>query len=66
MQTHPKNSIKTRCYVILQGRLLSKRKAMDEGRASQRLIDGMENLKARFRVKVEHPFRVIKLQFGFA
>ena len=30
------------------------------------LIDKVEKLKARIRAKVEHPFRVIKRQFGFA
>jgi transposase, IS5 family len=29
-----------------------------------RLIDEIERLKARIRAKVEHPFRVIKRQFG--
>jgi IS5 family transposase len=43
-----------------------KRKALDKSRASQRLIDELEKLKASVRAKAEHPFRVIKLQFGFA
>jgi IS5 family transposase len=43
-----------------------KRKALDKSRASQRLIDELEKLKASIRAKAEHPFRVIKLQFGFA
>jgi IS5 family transposase len=43
-----------------------KRKALDKSRASKRLIDELETLKASIRAKVEHPFRVIKLQFGFA
>jgi IS5 family transposase len=43
-----------------------KRKALDKNRASKRLIDELEKLKASIRAKAEHPFRVIKLQFGFA
>ncbi len=38
-----------------------KRKALDKRRASQRLIDELEKLKASVRAKAEHPFRVIKL-----
>ena len=29
-------------------------------------MDKLEQTKARIRAKVEHPFRVIKLQFGHA
>jgi IS5 family transposase len=43
-----------------------KRKALDKSRASQRLIDELETLKASFRAKAEQPFRMIKLQLGFA
>ena len=43
-----------------------KRKALDKNRTSQRLIDELEKLKASIRAKAEHPFRVIKQQFGFA
>jgi IS5 family transposase len=43
-----------------------KRKALDRNHASQRLFDELEKLKARIRAKAEHPFRVIKQQFGFA
>ena len=41
-----------------------KRKALDKTRPSQQLIDQLETIKARIRAKVEHPFRVIKRQFG--
>ncbi|WIV96131.1 IS5 family transposase [Kinneretia aquatilis] len=41
-----------------------KRRALDKGRESNRLIDELEKLKASIRAKVEHPFRVIKRQFG--
>lgn len=33
-------------------------------RESNRLIDELERLKASIRAQVEHPFRVIKRQFG--
>jgi IS5 family transposase len=41
-----------------------KRRALDKSRESNRLIDELERLKASIRAKVEHPFRVIKRQFG--
>jgi IS5 family transposase len=41
-----------------------KRRALDKTRRSHQLIDQLERLKASVRAKVEHPFRVIKHQFG--
>jgi IS5 family transposase len=41
-----------------------KRRALDKTRESNRLIDELERWKASIRAKVEHPFRVIKRQFG--
>ena len=41
-----------------------KRAALDKTRRSHELIDELERLKASIRAKVEHPFRVIKRQFG--
>ena len=41
-----------------------RRRALDKSRESNRLIDELERLKASIRAKVEHPFRVIKRQFG--
>ena len=41
-----------------------KRKALDKSRRSHELIDEIEQLKASVRAKVEHPFRVLKRQFG--
>jgi IS5 family transposase len=41
-----------------------KRRALDKSRLSNQLIDQLERLKASVRAKVEHPFRVIKRQFG--
>jgi IS5 family transposase len=42
-----------------------KRKALDKTKASHALKDKLEKVKAGVRAKVEHPFRVIKCQFGF-
>ena len=44
-----------------------KRKSLDNVNSPiDALIDKIEKLKAGIRAKVEHPFRVIKRQFGFA
>ena len=40
------------------------RKALDTSDPRQRLSDEIERIKARIRAKVEHPFRVVKRQFG--
>ena len=42
-----------------------KRKALDKSTKLGALTDEIEHLKASIRAKVEHPFRVIKRQFGF-
>ena len=42
-----------------------KRRALDRSRGSHQLIEQLEQIKASIRAKVEHPFRVIKRQFGF-
>lgn len=42
-----------------------KRKALDKNDEADALLDKAEKLKAGIRAKVEHPFRVIKRQFGF-
>jgi IS5 family transposase len=42
----------------------SKRKALNKSKPSHALRDKLEKLKASIRAKVEHPFRVIKCQFG--
>jgi transposase, IS5 family len=42
-----------------------KRKALSKDNEADALTDKAEKLKARIRAKVEHPFRVIKRQFGF-
>ena len=42
-----------------------KRRALDKNSAWGSLLDKAEQLKASVRAKVEHPFRVIKCQFGY-
>jgi transposase, IS5 family len=42
-----------------------KRRALNRDNAADALIDQAERLKAGIRAKVEHPFRVIKRQFGY-
>jgi transposase, IS5 family len=42
-----------------------KLKAMPEGKAKERL-QAVEKAKAAIRARVEHPFRVVKRQFGYA
>jgi IS5 family transposase len=42
-----------------------KRKALNKDNEADALTDKAEKLKAGIRAKVEHPFRVIKRQFGF-
>ena len=41
-----------------------KRKALNKSKPSHALREKLEKLKASIRAKVEHPFRVIKCQFG--
>ena len=41
-----------------------KRKALDTTRKWARLLEKAEQIKASVRAKVEHPFRVVKQQFG--
>jgi IS5 family transposase len=41
-----------------------RRRALDNGNEIDALVDQVEKLKAGVRAKVEHPFRVIKRQFG--
>jgi IS5 family transposase len=42
-----------------------KRKALDKANAIDAMVDQVEKIKASIRAKVEHPFRVIKRQFGY-
>jgi IS5 family transposase len=41
-----------------------KRKVLDMGNPREAITEKIEKIKARIRAKVEHPFRVIKRQFG--
>ena len=41
-----------------------RRKQLDKTQLIDRLTDQLERIKASIRAKVEHPFRVIKRQFG--
>jgi IS5 family transposase len=43
-----------------------KRKALNMRKRLDRLREQLEQLKASARAKVEHPFRVVKQQFGYA
>lgn len=42
-----------------------KRRALDKNSPWGNLLDKVEQMKASVRAKVDHPFRVIKCQFGF-
>ncbi len=42
-----------------------KRKALDKSTPMGAVLDKLEQTKSRIRAKVEHPFRVIKRQFGY-
>ena len=42
-----------------------KRRALRKNKTVDALIDKLEKIKASIRAKVEHPFRVIKCQFGY-
>ena len=41
------------------------RRALDKDKPLDDLIDQLERTKVRIRAKVEHPFRVLKQQFGY-
>ena len=41
-----------------------KRRALDKSKKLDALVEQLEHLKASIRAKVEHPFRVVKRQFG--
>lgn len=54
---------KTRWSVAMRP---GKRRALDPERELHQLMEKAEKLKASIRAKVEHPFRVVKQQFGYA
>lgn len=43
----------------------SKRRKLDKSKRLDRIYGKIERLKAQVRAKVEHPFRVLKCQFGY-
>ena len=53
--------IKTHWHVAMRP---GKRKLLDKSTPMGAILDQLEQIKARIRAKVEHPFRVIKRQFG--
>ncbi|KVT49594.1 IS5 family transposase [Burkholderia ubonensis] len=55
--------IKVQWHIAMR---LSKRRPLNKDTALGELLEQCEKLKARIRAKVEHPFRVIKRQFGHA
>jgi IS5 family transposase len=54
--------IQAQCHGAMR---LGKRRVLDKAAPMGRVLDELEHVKARIRTKVEHPFRVIKRQFGF-
>jgi IS5 family transposase len=42
-----------------------KRRVLDKSRPLDALVDQVERIKAGIQAKAEHPFRVIKRQFGY-
>lgn len=55
--------IKAKWHVAMKP---GKRRALDKSTAVGELLDKLEKTKAGIRAKVEHPFRVLKQQFGYA
>jgi transposase, IS5 family len=53
--------VKTKWHIAMRP---GKRRALNRDTALGQLLDERERVKARIRAKVEHPFRVIKRQFG--
>lgn len=54
--------IQVHCHVALRP---GKRNVLDKSTPMGVILDKLEKAKARIRAKVEHPFRVIKRQFGY-
>lgn len=62
VEKRPEAGTKVRWHVAMRP---GKRRVLDKTRELDRLRDQLEALKASACAKVEHPFRVIKRQFGF-
>jgi transposase, IS5 family len=54
--------IKANWHVVIRP---GKRRTLDKSSPMGAVLDQLEHIKARIRAKVEHPFRVIKRQFGY-
>ena len=54
--------IKVNWHVAMRS---GKRRVLDKTTPMGRVLEELEHVKARIQAKVEHPFRVIKRQFGF-
>ena len=63
-QAPPKKALHHAHWHVAMGP--GKRRALNKENAADAMIDKAGKLKASIRAKVEHPFRVIKRQFGFA
>jgi len=62
IEKRPDSKAHVRWHVAMRP---GKRKALDKSNEADAMLDKAEKLKAGIRAKVEHPFRVIKRQFGF-
>ena len=61
MQKRPEAKADVNWHVAMKP---GKRKALDLNDPAQAITDKIERVKASIRAKVEHPFRVVKKQFG--
>ena len=50
------------CHIAMKP---GKCKALDKANAIDAMVDQVKKIKASIRAKVEHPFRIIKRQFGY-
>ena len=62
IEKRPDSKAHVRWHVAMRP---GKRKALEKSNEADAMLDRAEKLKAGIRAKVEHPFRVIKRQFGF-
>lgn len=58
---HETQDINVNWHVAMRA---GKRRALDKSTPMGAILDKLEQVKASIRAKVEHPFRVIKRQFG--
>ena len=62
IEKRPNATAEVRWHVAMRP---GQRKALVKNNAADALLDEVEKLKAGVRAKVEHPFRVVKRQFGY-